>query len=75
MSEDINATIKREKQLKKWNRDWKLDLIRTINPEMEDLSEYQGFCISFGKKSITKQERIPDRVGNDSVGRNDGIGI
>ena len=29
--------IRREKQIKKWNRKWKFDLIKTINPEMEDM--------------------------------------
>lgn len=50
VSEDIIATIQREKQLKKWNREWKIDLIKTINPEMYDLSEYDGFSICFGLK-------------------------
>jgi putative endonuclease len=68
VSQDIIATIKREKQLKKWNRDWKIDLIMTINPEMVDLSLYEGFCVSFGLKSIIEQERIPDQAGNDGVG-------
>lgn len=36
---DINAAIMREKRLKKWNRDWKLKLIESINPEWKDLSE------------------------------------
>ena len=31
--------ISREKQLKKWNRKWKEDLINEDNPEWEDLSE------------------------------------
>ena len=53
LSEDINATINREKQLKKWNREWKDDLIGTINPELLDLSQYEGFAICFGKKSLT----------------------
>jgi len=31
-------TIQREKQLKKWNRDWKVELIEEKNPEWNDLS-------------------------------------
>ncbi|HVT01481.1 MAG TPA: GIY-YIG nuclease family protein [Patescibacteria group bacterium] len=34
---DINEAIKREKQLKKWNRIWKLKLIEETNPEWKDL--------------------------------------
>jgi putative endonuclease len=30
--------IQREKQLKKWNRAWKIRLIESINPGWEDLS-------------------------------------
>ncbi len=29
--------IKREKQLKNWHRDWKINLIKSINPEFKDL--------------------------------------
>ena len=35
---DIEAAIKREKQLKKWNRSWKLNLIESRNPQWIDLS-------------------------------------
>jgi len=37
--ENINDAIKREKQLKKWNRDWKEELINKTNPEWNDLYE------------------------------------
>lgn len=33
-----NLAIKREKQLKKWNREWKINLVNEINPKWEDLS-------------------------------------
>jgi len=47
--EDINTAISREKQLKKWNRKWKTDLIEKNNYEWNDLSSAW----------------IPDLVGND----------
>jgi putative endonuclease len=34
---DIRSAIYREKQLKKWNRIWKLKLIEDTNPKWEDL--------------------------------------
>ena len=48
---DINAALQKEKQLKKWNRKWKLELIEKRNPQWKDLSE----------------DWIPDQVGNDIV--------
>jgi putative endonuclease len=35
----IEEAIMREKQLKKWNRNWKLELIEKDNPQWCDLSE------------------------------------
>ncbi len=35
--EDPTAAITREKQLKKWNRDWKIELIERENPQWLDL--------------------------------------
>ncbi|WP_417456227.1 GIY-YIG nuclease family protein [Kordiimonas sp.] len=35
--EDMQSAITREKQLKKWNRAWKLQLIEEENPDWLDL--------------------------------------
>jgi len=34
---DIKEAIYREKQLKNWHKEWKLDLIKEINPLFEEL--------------------------------------
>ncbi|RKY76174.1 GIY-YIG nuclease family protein [candidate division KSB1 bacterium] len=36
---DITSAINREKQLKKWKRKWKLELIEKYNPNWKDLYE------------------------------------
>jgi putative endonuclease len=36
-TESIESAILREKQIKKWNRAWKLRLIEESNPEWRDL--------------------------------------
>jgi putative endonuclease len=36
---DMLLAIAREKQLKKWNRAWKLELIEAQNPDWKDLSD------------------------------------
>ena len=36
--DDINNAIKREKKLKNWHRDWKINLIKEKNREMKDLA-------------------------------------
>ena len=37
--ERITDAIDREKQLKNWHRDWKINLIQSVNPEMKDLKD------------------------------------
>ena len=50
--EDIRTAIAREKQLKGWRREKKLNLIRTINPEFKDLAQ------TWGWKMITVHEKM-----------------
>ena len=35
----IESALNREKQLKRWHRQWKINLIKESNPEFVDLSE------------------------------------
>lgn len=51
---DIQSAIAREKQLKGWRREKKLDLIRTTNPGFKDLAE------SWGWKMITPHQRMSE---------------
>ena len=34
---DVKSAIQREKNLKKWNRSWKIELIKTMNPEFKEI--------------------------------------
>jgi putative endonuclease len=36
--EDFDSALKREKQMKAWNRQWKIELIEKTNPAWQDLS-------------------------------------
>ena len=40
--EDPISAISREKELKKWKRAWKVQLIETQNPQWDDL--YESIC-------------------------------
>ncbi|MEQ1771871.1 MAG: hypothetical protein ABL879_18765 [Devosia sp.] len=39
---DMAAAIRREKQIKEWQRKWRLELIEKSNPSWNDL--YQEIC-------------------------------
>jgi putative endonuclease len=39
----MEQAIVREKQIKKWRRAWKLDLIEKVNPDWRDLAVDLGF--------------------------------
>jgi len=43
MADDMPAAIVREKQLKRWHRGWKINLIEQDNPQWVDLAVSLGF--------------------------------
>ena len=57
LADTMEAAITREKQLKKWNRDWKLDLIEESNPYWNDL---WPLIVGVSMKSLDSRVR-----GND----------
>lgn len=48
--DDMISAITREKQLKKWRRDWKLNLIEASNPGWDDLAEGLGLRPAIPKR-------------------------
>ncbi|HEY5722595.1 MAG TPA: GIY-YIG nuclease family protein [Allosphingosinicella sp.] len=42
-SADMDSAIAREKQLKRWHRQWKINLIEERNPHWDDLAVAFGF--------------------------------
>jgi len=36
---EIHQAIAREKQLKNWHKEWKWNLVKTMNPDLKDLYE------------------------------------
>jgi len=51
---DVNAAIYKEKQMKKWKRQYKLNLIEEDNPEWQDLAaEWFPACTG-----MTKEKQI-----------------
>ncbi len=40
----MEAAIRREKQIKRWARQWKYDLVNAVNPTWRDLAEDFGFA-------------------------------
>ena len=35
----MDGALSREKRIKKWNRQWKIDMIEAFNPDWRDLFE------------------------------------
>jgi putative endonuclease len=57
--ETMESAILREKQLKRWRRAWKIELIGKDNPTWRDLAE------DFGFESLIKPSWTPDQVRGD----------
>ena len=53
---DVRSAITREKQIKKWRREKKNQLVESINPQWQDLSEQFGICFS-ANETISQVER------------------
>jgi putative endonuclease len=43
LHETMETAIMREKRIKKWNRQWRINLIETVNPDWMDLALDFGF--------------------------------
>ncbi len=44
ISDSIESAIEREKQIKRWHRQWKINLIKEQNPQFNDLSSNWYRC-------------------------------
>ena len=62
-----DEAIKREKQLKKWNRAWKYTLIERMNPKWNDLAEWLDEYIA----NMQNPDEMPDEA---FAGKNQRIG-
>ena len=52
--------IAREKQLKNWHREWKINLIKSVNPEMKDLSA-EVLGEGWGDTETSPKHRHPEK--------------
>ena len=71
-TDDIHSAIQREKQLKKWNRKWKLELIEKENPDWKDLSEdwIPSQSLPPRKRGAGNDRKAtPERAGTSPAGR------
>ncbi len=74
---DIRDAIQREKSLKRWSRQWKIELIEKTNPGWNELfvgtgvvalaASYWSACLSASSSSGLTRESVPERRA--SVGR------
>lgn len=60
MHETMPDAIRREKQIKKWNRAWKVRLIEQMNPEWQDLWIGNGELQAHGTGGQMPQKDWPE---------------
>ena len=53
----MDGAIRREKQLKEWNRAWKVRLIEDMNPNWIDLYDEETGAILRGPADVTRESR------------------
>ncbi len=61
--ETMEAAIQREKRIKKWNRDWKINMIEKFNPAWVDLHDDIDPTIYYVEDKLGSRLR-----GNDGLG-------
>jgi len=57
---EMDSAIRREKQIKKWNRDWKVKMIEDFNPSWVDLHDSIDLAVQFDGTKLDSRLR-----GND----------
>ena len=56
LHETMDAAIRREKQIKEWQRAWKVRLIAGMNPEWRDLFDPETGEIAFGPADVLREK-------------------
>ena len=57
MHDTMPAAIRREKQIKEWQRAWKIRLIESMNPEWIDLFDEKTGALLDGPADIARRTR------------------
>lgn len=55
MHETMDAAIRRESQIKKWKRAWKVRLIEQMNPEWDELFDEATGEVRFGPADVERE--------------------
>jgi putative endonuclease len=58
----MDAAIRREKQIKKWNREWKVNMIEAFNPNWIDLHDDIDPTVHYDESKLGSRLR-----GNDGI--------